>query len=174
MTGIQSTGPSLQSFIKAADKGEAVALKGGEVHSAPAKTGFFDRVVQWIRGDLPSRVNSETKAAFIGALIKVHGGRIAEASLKHGGFEKSVGKPLTSREVSQILKKAVELQLEKKERFLEKMENKLLKEDGGRLRAISNMKMMLYARAFDKENHTALDPTHASDLDLLKWSPAKR
>lgn len=101
--------PSLRSFQTEATKNEAVALKKDGLQAQPAKLGFFGRVMQWIRGENPARINSDTKKAFVAAMSSQYGGQAANDALQKAGFDHGSDQPLTSREIKaaiQYVKKA--------------------------------------------------------------------
>ncbi len=102
---IRSSGALIKSFLTAAEDGEAVKLKDQEVRSTPAKTGFFTRIVQWIRGESPAKVNTATREAFTAALKTVFDRKIVNDVLKDYRLthSESLDKPLSSRDVRHIL-----------------------------------------------------------------------
>ncbi len=105
MSSIHSSGPSLSSFQALAKAGEAVALKGGELRSTsatPAKQGFFSRIMNWVRGESSSKINSETKSAFIASIGRGLTKKGIENVLNRGGFDAGRNKPLTSREIMDV------------------------------------------------------------------------
>ncbi|MBS7778077.1 hypothetical protein [Acidovorax sp. CCYZU-2555] len=103
MSSIQSSGPSLASFQALAKSGEAVALKGGTLQSTTsAKQGFFTRVMNWLRGESSTKVNQDTKSAFIASISKGLSQKGLEDVLRRGGFDADSSKPLTSREIIDV------------------------------------------------------------------------
>lgn len=105
MDAIRSSGALLKSFLNAAEDGEAVKIKGQEVRSTPAKTGFFSRIVQWFRGETPAKVNAETREAFTTALKTAFDRKIVNDVLKNYHLTRNENreKPLSSRDVRHIL-----------------------------------------------------------------------
>lgn len=108
ISAIQSSGQLIQSFLKATEGGKSVELKGQEVRATPAKTGFFSRIVQRFRGETPGKINAETRTAFAEALNKAFGREVAKNALgDHRLLGKDKDKPLSSRDVREILGKAI-------------------------------------------------------------------
>ena len=106
MTSIQSSVPSLSSFQALAKTGDAVVLKGGNLESTsatPAKQGFFSRILNWIRGDNSAKLNGETRAAFVASVGKGFTQKGLENILRKSGFDAGGGKPLSSREITNVL-----------------------------------------------------------------------
>lgn len=109
---IQPSGPRIADFQRQAEAGEAVALKKGDLKSTsvtPAKVGFFGKIMQWIRGDSPSRINQATKDAFGAALAKAYGKTIAEAAMHQLRFDKGSDTALSSRAIQDLTGRAKEL-----------------------------------------------------------------
>lgn len=103
MSSIQSPGLSLSSFQALAKTGEAVALKGGALQStASAKQGFFTRVMNWLRGESSSKINSATKNAFTAAIGQGLTQQGLDTVLRRGGFDAGSRKPLSSREINHV------------------------------------------------------------------------
>ncbi len=103
MSSIQSPGLSLSSFQALAKTGEAVALKGGTLQSTVcAKQGFFTRVMNWLRGESSSKINSATKEAFTAAIGRGLTQQGLDTVLRRGGFDAGSRKPLSSREINQV------------------------------------------------------------------------
>lgn len=94
-----SNAPSLNAFRTEAQKGEAVALKKDGLQAQPAKQSFFSRVMQWVRGENSSRINSDTKEAFVAALSREFGTKAADTALAQAGFYGGNDQPLSSREI---------------------------------------------------------------------------
>lgn len=94
-----NSAPSLRSFGVEAQKGEAVALKKDGLQTQPARQGFFGRIMQWIRGENPARINSDTKQAFVAAMTRRFGSKAADTALAKTGFHGGNDQPLTSREI---------------------------------------------------------------------------
>lgn len=94
-----NSAPSLRAFGIEAKKGEAVALKKDGLQAQPAKQGFFGRVMQWVRGENPARINSETKEAFVAAMSRRFGSQAADTALAKTGFYGGNDQPLTSRAI---------------------------------------------------------------------------
>lgn len=103
MSSIQSPGLSLSSFQALAKTGEAVALKGGTLqNTTSAKQGFFTRVMNWLRGESSSKINSATKDAFMAAIGKGLTQKGLDNVLRRGGFDAGSSKPLSSREINHV------------------------------------------------------------------------
>ncbi|WP_159911051.1 hypothetical protein [Pantoea sp. 18069] len=115
MTNVQSSGPSLNSFLALAQTNEALVLKGGELKPTseiPAKLGFFGRAVQWLKTSIgmgPDKANEATRAAFTAALAKQYGEIIADATLHQVKTYQSNDKPLSSRDIQAVASRADQL-----------------------------------------------------------------
>lgn len=98
-----NSAPALRDFGIAAKKDEAVALKKDGLQAQPAKQGFFGRIMQWVRGENPARINSDTKEAFVAAMTRRFGSKAADTALAKTGFHMGNDQPLTSREIKRAI-----------------------------------------------------------------------
>lgn len=98
-----NSAPSLRTFGTEAQKGETVALKKDGLQAQPAKQSFLGRVMQWIRGENPARINSDTKEAFVAAMTRRFGSKAADTALAQAGFHGGNDQPLSSREIKRAI-----------------------------------------------------------------------
>jgi len=101
----------VEKFTNAAflNKEGAIVENSGEVKKTAASLGFFGRIVNKITGGYSSQ-NIATKNRFMENMIKAYGDKIAnQAMLEVSDFNLKNGKPLLSRQVMDVGKRAEEL-----------------------------------------------------------------